>query len=411
MISFKSILPFTKHKFEDLFEEANYKITLRFSFFLCISLILLYLTQFISYDLNRSNLILFATVVSFIFYFYTLKTGEYKKPALIGSYVYAIIIEISLYSIPKNPTIIAGIWMINNIFFTFRCVNKKNGILLTIIHCFSISSYYLFNAQQLGEPLLSNDINLFDRIGICFNLLFAFLVFLFFIHQTIDTNIKASLKIKNINQEIFNQFEIINQQNEEKTILLKEIHHRVKNNLQIIISLLRLQSYQIEDSESLQSFNEAINRIMAISSIHEKIYQNDSFANIKIEEYFNDLIREIISNSTIHSKIETTLTFEVESIKLNPIVPLALIINELISNSIKHYDEKNQKINIELKFKKVGDKNLQITYSDNGVWKESTKKNTLGIELITALTKQINGNLILTKNPSTKYVFDFENII
>jgi two-component sensor histidine kinase len=301
--------------------------------------------------------------------------------------------------------------MINNIFFTFRCVNKKNGILLTIIHCFSISSYYLFNAQQLGEPLLSNDINLFDRIGICFNLLFAFLVFLFFIHQTIDTNIKASLKIKNINQEIFNQFEIINQQNEEKTILLKEIHHRVKNNLQIIISLLRLQSYQIEDSESLQSFNEAINRIMAISSIHEKIYQNDSFANIKIEEYFNDLIREIISNSTIHSKIETTLTFEVESIKLNPIVPLALIINELISNSIKHYDEKNQKINIELKFKKVGDKNLQITYSDNGVWKESTKKNTLGIELITALTKQINGNLILTKNPSTKYVFDFENII
>ena len=105
MISFKSILPFTKHKFEDLFEEANYKITLRFSFFLCISLILLYLTQFISYDLNRSNLILFATVVSFIFYFYTLKTGEYKKPALIGSYVYAIIIEMSLYSIPKNPTI------------------------------------------------------------------------------------------------------------------------------------------------------------------------------------------------------------------------------------------------------------------------------------------------------------------
>lgn len=406
-----SILPLTKHKFDDLFEEANYKITLNFSFFLCLSLILLYITQFISFDLNRSNLILFAIFFSFIFYFYTLKTGEYKRPALIGSYTYALIIELALYTIHKNPPIIGGLWMINNVFFTFRCVDKKHGLFLTIIHLISLVYFYFNFTSYNYELIFFQDLNFYDKMSIGFNLLFAFLVFLFFIQQTIDTNIRASQKIKLINQEIYNQFEIINQQNEEKTVLLKEIHHRVKNNLQIIVSLLRLQSYQIENKEHNQSFNEAINRIIAISSIHEKIYQNDSFKKINIEEYFKDLCIEIISMHNLNTSIKTNFNFEIKSISIDPIVPMALIFNELISNSIKHFNKQDENLIITIEFKELKSNTIQLDYADNGTWNENVEKNTLGIELITALTKQINGKMNLTKKPFTQFHFEFENVM
>jgi len=252
---------------------------------------------------------------------------------------------------------------------------------------------------------------LYDKFGISFNLLFAFLVFLFFIQQTIETNKRASKKIKLINQEIYNQFITINKQNEEKTILLKEIHHRVKNNLQLIISLLRLQSYQIENKETNQSFNEAINRIIAISSIHEKIYQNESFSEIDIEEYFKDLSKEIINMQDYNRDIETNFSFEMNSIQLDPIIPLALIFNELISNSIKHFKNYDKQLVIDISFKKRDKKILQLIYSDNGTWIENEKKNTLGIELITALTLQLNGKINLQKKPKTKFEFEFEGLI
>lgn len=404
-----SILQIKKHRFDDLFEEANYKITLKFSFFLFIALIFLYITQFISFDYNRSNLILFAILFSFIFYFYTLKTGEYKKPALIGSYTYALIIEIALYTIPKNPPIIEGLWMINNIFFTFRCASKKHGYLLSIVHFVSLSIFYFQFTSYNTENLFFSQLSFYDKIGVVFNILFAFLVFLFFIQQTIETNAKASQKIKLINQEIYHQFEIINKQNEEKTILLKEIHHRVKNNLQIIISLLRLQSYQIENSETIQSFKEAINRILSISSIHEKIYQNESFNKINIKEYFNDLSKEIISMHDLNTDIETNFNFEIDSITIDTIVPLALIFNELISNSIKHFDNKTNSLIINIEFKSIKENKLQLNYSDNGKWVENNKKNTLGIDLINALTKQINGKMILNKFPTTEFNFEFDS--
>lgn len=404
-----SILQIKKHRFDDLFEEANYKITLKFSFFIFIALIFLYITQFISFDYNRSNLILFAILFSFIFYFHTLKTGEYKKPALIGSYTYALIIEIALYTIPKNPPIIEGLWMINNIFFTFRCASKKHGYLLSLVHFISLSIFYFQFTSYKTENLFFSQLSFYDKIGIVFNILFAFLVFLFFIQQTIETNAKASQKIKLINQEIYHQFEIINKQNEEKTILLKEIHHRVKNNLQIIISLLRLQSYQIENSETIQSFNEAINRILAISSIHEKIYQNESFNKINIKEYFNDLSKEIISMHDLNTDIETNFNFEIDSITIDTIVPLALIFNELISNSIKHFDNKTNSLIINIEFKSIKENKLQLNYSDNGKWVENNKKNTLGIDLINALTKQINGKMILNKFPTTEFNFEFDS--
>lgn len=406
----KSILPIPKHRYNDLFEDANYRITLNFSFFLCIVLSFLYITQLVSFDTNRSNLILLAVIFSFIFYIYTLKTGQYKIPSLIGSYTYTLIIEFSLYAIPKNPPIIAGLWMLNNIFFTYRCVNKLNGLVISLIHSSSLIFFYTTYQTNRNELLYQNLI-LDEKISVSFNLLFAFLVFIFFIHQTIETNLKASQKIKFINNEIYNQFKIIDNQNEEKTTLLKEIHHRVKNNLQIIISLLRLQSNKIDDLNTKQLFNIAINRIYSISSIHEKIYQNNDFRKINIKEYFEDLTKEIISLNELNFNIKTKLNFQVESINIEPIVPLALILNELISNSIKHFDSSINQLSIEIELNTKDLNSMVLIYSDNGRWGNTEEKKTLGLELIETLTKQINGTLEIFKTPKTQFCFIFRNIL
>jgi two-component sensor histidine kinase len=406
-----SFLPTSKHQFDDIFEEANFLITLRFSLFLCISLTLLSCIQFISFDTFRSNLVFISTLITYLIYWYTNKTGRYKTPAIIANLMYATIIQIGLYTIPRNPHVIEGLWMVNNVFFAYRCANKKLGFYLAIIHGFSIGLHYILKFDNHFELTNQIDYTIYELIGICFNILFAFLVFTYFLHQTIDTNIRASIKIKTVNDEMQKQFDTINQQNEEKTILLKEIHHRVKNNLQLIVSLLRLQSYELEDKDSIKQFDEAINRVITIATIHEKIYQNDSLSKVNIESYFKEISQDIISMSEISNKIKIDFQFQLKSIKLKPIIPLALIFNELISNSIKHFDLDRDELNIKVDFKYSGEKNLMLVYSDNGTWKEETKKNSLGLELISALTKQIDGKMELAKTPETKYTFEFQNII
>ena len=113
----------------------------------------------------------------------------------------------------------------------------------------------------------------------------------------------------------------------------------------------------------------------------------------------------------INTYIKTNFNFEIKTISIDPIVPIALIFNELISNSIKHFDKINENLIITIEFKNINNNNVVLDYSDNGTWNETTKKNTLGLELINALTKQINGKMKLTKHPSTLFNFEFENVL
>src|SRR5690606_5084920 len=101
--------------------------------------------------------------------------------------------------------------------------------------------------------------------------------------QFIKTNNFAANQLKDANQVLMNQNQVISHQNMEKEIMLKEIHHRVKNNLQVITSLLRLQSYEIEDKNQTIVFNDAINRVKSIALIHEKMYQSDTLSKFDIE--------------------------------------------------------------------------------------------------------------------------------
>ena len=198
----------------------------------------------------------------------------------------------------------------------------------------------------------------------------------------------------------------------EKEVLLQEIHHRVKNNMQIVVSLLRLQSYTAKNKKLEDMFKVAQNRIRSMAIIHEKLYQSKDFARIDFALYIQSLTTHLMQIYQIDPK-QITLKTDVKDVHLdiNQGVPVGLLINELVSNALKHAFPKGKKGEISLKFytDKKGKKTLIV--SDNGIgFPEKVnirKPETLGLQMIKDLTKQIGGKLDLDTKAGTKFTITF----
>jgi two-component sensor histidine kinase len=228
--------------------------------------------------------------------------------------------------------------------------------------------------------------------------------------MNIKQNKHASDTLQNYSQQLKQQFEIISTQNNEKIIIIKEMHHRVKNNLQLIISLLRLQFQDIENDEFSAKINDSINRIHTISLLHENLYSSKNIAKVDFFGYFNNLCLEIIHSHQVKHNVNHCINIDVKEIKLKPIIPLGLIINELISNSIKHNLSKTD-LSIEISMKKKGEGILFFEYKDNGNWNQDDSHSSFGIQLIEIFTKQLNGTVTIQSTPTTIYTFNFNNIL
>ncbi|MBE7659199.1 7TM diverse intracellular signaling domain-containing protein [Tenacibaculum finnmarkense] len=184
----------------------------------------------------------------------------------------------------------------------------------------------------------------------------------------------------------------------EKEILLKEIHHRVKNNLQIVISLLDLQKASIKDAENKEVLDQIKDRIYSMSLIHQKLYQSDNLSHVNTKSYIEELFLYIKnSHSDISQKITHVLTIENRNISLTKSVPLGLIINELLTNSFKYGIQKNKENRIEIAlFFKDGYFNVLVADSGAGFDEKSKTQaitKSLGLFLIKSLTKQLRGTL------------------
>jgi two-component sensor histidine kinase len=215
---------------------------------------------------------------------------------------------------------------------------------------------------------------------------------------------------------------------EEKEVLLREIHHRVKNNLQIISSLINLQSSNIDDPYIFDSFKEIKNRVKSIALIHEKLYQSKDLSKINFSEYIPQLASDLYRSYEISPLID--LEVEVDNILLdiNKALPCGLIINELITNSIKHafpdiekYRSSGEisagefngskKGKISIKFHQTGDI-YEMMISDNGIGYpddldlENTE--TLGLRLVNSLKGQLNSDVELTNNNGALFRLTFK---
>ncbi len=196
------------------------------------------------------------------------------------------------------------------------------------------------------------------------------------------------------NKLLTSQKELITKKEKEKELLLKELNHRVKNNLQIISSMLSLQSFELTDPSASAAIKAGQGRIEALSLIHQKLYQTEMVTHVDMPEYINKL-SAYISGSFGERKIKVECDVNVQSMEADIAIPIGLILNELMSNSFKHAfpGVENPKINIALN-ETPGMYELQL--SDNGIGFDSDKqsqKQSFGLHLIHSLVKQIKGDL------------------
>jgi two-component sensor histidine kinase/ligand-binding sensor domain-containing protein len=206
--------------------------------------------------------------------------------------------------------------------------------------------------------------------------------------------------------------EIIRQRDENE-ILLKEVHHRVKNNLQIINSLINIQSEYVSDERSAELFREIRNRIRTISLVHEKLYKSEDYGNINVKEYIHMLVENLIDTYSINKNIDLKLDLEVQHFNLNTIIPLGLLLNEIISNSFKYAFEGIEEGVIEITLHKSNiAEEYTIIIGDNGKGFSDELFNssspTLGLELVRILSSQLNGTIEKIQKPGTYYILKFK---
>ena len=205
--------------------------------------------------------------------------------------------------------------------------------------------------------------------------------------------------------------EKITQSLKEKDVLLKEVHHRVKNNMQVISSILNLQSSYVRDSYALNLLKECQNRIKSMAFIHESLYQTKNFESVNFSEYVTTLSKNLVHTYSINTKkIKLILTLDELMLSLDASIPCGLIINEIISNSLKYAfpDNRDGIIFVTLRV----DKNrVKIEVGDNGVGipenVDIKNTQTLGLQLVDTLVEQISGTLKLNRSKGTIFSIEF----
>lgn len=194
----------------------------------------------------------------------------------------------------------------------------------------------------------------------------------------------------------------------EKEALLKEIHHRVKNNLQIISSLLNLQANSIEDEKIAGLFQESQNRVRLMSMIHEKLYQSHDLGHVNLGDYIQELCRYLIRSYEIETD-SVNLIVDIQDIvlEIDTAVSCGLIVNELVSNSLKYAFPEGRSGVIEIKSLAIAEGYFSIIYTDNGIGLplslDVQNSKTLGLQLVSSLCEQIGGDLEITRSAGTEF--------
>ncbi len=254
-----------------------------------------------------------------------------------------------------------------------------------------------------NERKLTDEKNYQIKLKIIFGLcgLFLLLIIIIFIVIIYQKN-KTNRLLFIYNKEILLQKNVVNITLKEKELLLKEIHHRVKNNLQIISSLLSLQSNNLENEPAKIAINECKERIQAIALIHQKLYLDTSFATINMNDYLNDLINQLFDSYNSADKTKISIKTNDIILNIDTVVPLGLIICELITNSFKYAFQNKTDGILKVEISKLNEKQFQLKIKDNGSgMKEGfdfLESQTLGVEIITALTDQLEGEISYKSN-------------
>jgi len=201
---------------------------------------------------------------------------------------------------------------------------------------------------------------------------------------------------------------------QEKEVLLQEVHHRVKNNMQVISSLLNLQSRHIKDEQALEIFKNSQNRVRSMGFIHEKLYNTKDFARVDFNEYVRSLANHLFSSYGINKEaIKLNTNIKDVFLDINTAIPCGLIINELVSNSIKYGFPDGKKGEIKIAMLPLNKNKVELIVSDNGVGLpeevDFRKTESLGLHLVTILAEgQLHGDIKLERGGGTSFHIGFK---
>lgn len=393
-------------KTDDFYEQSKIKMAFRiwyilFALFVVLAILLLSFEDDLGLIYPVSSGVLALVIVG-----YFIKTDQIRVASYIISFGGLLIVLLGVFLIDNPMPLDGGLWLLIFCMYAYFSLGKNVGNILFTI---SLVFYCFYLVWVMPYDLETFELSKYEPQNAAVLVSVIVVIFLIIRHLIIEfirTKDEAEKHLKEVNCELVYQNSIIDSQNKEKTLMMKEIHHRVKNNLQVINSLLRIQSSKLKDSKTKEVFNEAQNRVIAMALIHEEMYKNNSLDKIDIKNYVNSLAKEIVANNQSTKSVEVLVNSEIKFIHNKTMVPLGLIINELIINSIKHgFPTSSRECIISINFvcdsksEDICDESIMI-YKDNGIGFDASKIDsdlTFGMEMIEALSEQLEGEFKIAK--------------
>ena len=327
-----------------------------------------------------------------------------KQAFLITGYSVAIEIWIHTHVLGWNAGFVYYIFLLPTVFLlnskwkTWMVVLFNSSIgLLTIL------LLIIYGGSSPSHPIAEETRSIINMLNITATGVIVFVVMIYF-SRTINKKDEALIEA---NIELEQQYAEISGQHQRQQILLKEIHHRVKNNLQIISSLISLQGAKVKDKEVVSILNESRRRIAAIALIHKKLYQDSNLHRVDFKSYLEELMD---SQQMMVNHLKYNVKSSKVMLNLDTAVPLGLIVSELVVNAIKHAFEgvQNPEINVTLNELNQGYL-LEIMDNGKGLPKDFDLKNpsSLGTEIIVALEEQIQAKIEYSSQAGAKFSIQF----
>ena len=204
--------------------------------------------------------------------------------------------------------------------------------------------------------------------------------------------------------------EVVKSSLKEKETLLRELNHRTKNNMQVISSLLQLQAALIENDKVRQIFKDTQDRIGAMSLVHEKLYKTENLSGIKLRDYIDDLAHALLKGCEKKpGLISLKLDIDDMAFPIDTITPCGLIVNELMSNSLKYAFPGDGSGEIRISFHEVPENKVEFTFSDNGIGipEDYNEKKSLGLRLVRRMAAQLDGKLEINSAGGSEFKITF----
>jgi two-component sensor histidine kinase len=320
---------------------------------------------------------------------------------------------------PKSPNLIEalelkgkclmalGRWREANVFFQEkdalsdsldRATASRNYILATVEHETQKKE------RQLRESKMAIEVQRQTSRLMKFGLLFLIILLSILIYLFKKTRRDKIL--------ISQQKDSVGRALQEKELLLKEIHHRVKNNLEMVKSLIELQSAQLSDQASIDVMLASQNRVQSMGIIHQKLYQGENLGAIEMKDYFINLGEGILDAYDSEEKINIKCHMDELILDVDTAVPIGLIVNELLTNAIKYAFPKERNGVIDVELSRLDSTSLKLRIADNGVGRNihaDPEGSGFGMQLVQMLTQQLNGQMSETFRRGTEFNFTFRS--